>query len=153
MLIKNRSNLLFLVFVFSGLAGCPTIAPYNQKSYELTTSAKAKALLVLGKATEPYDTHIIEVEDLRLQVEKAYEYANGIPKNEIIVGMWNEIRGYIYNEDKKQWLSEDNGNLYSTLDLWKSQKTLSASAANEKKKQIATSFDQIVGLEGGKNKE
>lgn len=151
--INTRPNLLLLIMVFCGLAGCPTIAPYNQKSYELTTSAKAEVLIVLGKATEPYKNHITEIEVLRLQVEKAYEYANGIPKNEIIVAMWNEIRGYSYHEDKKQWVAEDNGNLYSTLDLWKNQGTLSASAANEKKKQISASFDQIVGLEGGKNKK
>lgn len=151
--LNCNQNSLLLIIVFCGLAGCPTIAPYNQKSYELTTSAKAEALIVLGKATEPYKIHITEVEDLRLQVEKAYEYANGIPKNEIIVAMWNEIRGYSYHEDKKQWVAEDNGNLYSTLDLWKRQGTLNASAANEKKKQIAANFDQIVALESGKNKK
>jgi hypothetical protein len=153
MQINSRLKFLVLAFGFIGLTGCPTIAPYNQKSYELTTSTKAEALAVLDKASDPYNTHIKEVEKLRLEVEKAYEYANGIPKNEVVVGMWNEIRGYVYRVDKKQWVANDNGNLYSTLELWKRKKILNASAVDEKKKQIASSFDQIIGLEGGKNKK
>lgn len=58
MQINSRLKFLILAIGFIGLTGCPTIAPYNHKSYELTTSIKAEALAVLDKATDPYNTHI-----------------------------------------------------------------------------------------------
>lgn len=147
-----RRSLIVLCATLA-LQGCPTIAPYNQKSYELTTATKAEALTVLDKATEPYKKHVQEIEALQLSVEKAYEYANGIPKNQTIVAMWNVIRGKRQNPDTKEWTDADNGNLYSTLNNWKTKGAFTRDFVNQYKSQIAKSFDQIIELEGGKNKE
>lgn len=132
--------------------GCPSIAPYNLRSYELTTAAKAEALEVVSQAVEPYGDHVNDIESLRLTVEKAYEFANGIPRNDEAVSMWMEIKGWVYDSATQRWRAIDNGSLYPTLALWQRNGSLSAHAVEEKKKQIARSFDQLIELESGKNK-
>ena len=145
----------FLVLLVSApliffLNGCPTIAPYSQKSYENATTIKAEALNLLSKASnEDYDANKSKVDALKLDVEKAYEYANGIPKNERISQMW----ALLMNENRK-------GTLFEVLDLWKEMHKLDPVflyGIPEKnipgiKDQIAREFDQIIGLESGKNR-
>lgn len=133
-------------------AACSTISPYSQRSYELTTATKAEAISVLDKASGRYADNAAQVDALRLNVEKAYEYSRGIPRNDVTVGMWQIIKGYQFDPTKREWIAADNGNLYSTLDLWKSKGHLSDAMVVEKKRQIASSFDQIIELESGKPK-
>lgn len=132
------------------LAGCPTIAPYSQKSYENATTIKAEALVLISKsADEDFDANKSNVDSLKLDVEKAYEYANGIPKNGRISQMWALLK----NENRK-------GSLFDVLNLWKEKHKFDPSFLDgvpEKnipgiKEQLSKEFDQIIGLESGKNK-
>lgn len=152
MQIDSRLKYWVIAVGFMALVGCPTISPYDQRSYELATATKAQALAVLDNVASPYSAHASEVEALKLEVEKAYEYAKGQPKNEVVVGMWAEIRGYVYSFEKKEWQVNDNGNLYSTLNLWKREGVLNVGFLPEKKKQIAASFNQVIELESAKIK-
>jgi len=129
--------LWFVVALY--LTAC-TIAPYNQHAYELSTSAKAEALMVVGKATEDYKFHMAEVQALKLNVAKAYEYSRGFPKNQEVVGMWDIT------------MNSSGNSLYGFLDEWKSDGRLSATYVSEKQKQIGKQFDEIIGLEGFKRK-
>jgi hypothetical protein len=53
---------------------------------------KVEALATMGKASEPYASHKQSVDVLKMNVEKAYVYAKGIPKNEDVTEMWVRIK-------------------------------------------------------------
>ncbi|WP_051154198.1 hypothetical protein [Paraburkholderia graminis] len=133
-----RAPLLFLSLLC--LSACNTISPYNQHAYELSTSTKAEALSVVSKATENYKLHAAEVQALKLDVEKCYEYTRGFPKNGEVTRMW-EIT-----------MNESGGALYGFLNDWKQDGKFSQSFVSEKRRQISKQFDEIVELEGFKRK-
>lgn len=131
----------WLVLVISILAACSNlIAVYSQTAYEQATSIKAESLVLMNKATEPYSQHAQEVAALMLNVDKAYEYAKGRPRNEISTEQWARMK-------------DPNTNLLGGfLKRWQEQGRLSPVFVKEAEAQIAKAFDQIIELESGKNK-
>jgi hypothetical protein len=131
----------WLVLVLSILAACSNlIAVYSQTAYEQATSIKAESLVLMSKATEPYSQHAQEVAALMLNVDKAYEYAKGRPRNEISTEQWAKMK-------------DPNSNLLGGfLKRWEEQGRLSSVFVKEAEAQIAKAFDQIIELESGKNK-
>jgi len=128
-------SLLLLAFT-----ACSYIAPYNQYAYEQATSLKVDALALMDKATEPYASHAADVQNLETQIEKAYEYVKGIPKNELTTKQW-------------QLLKDPDGHLLGGfLSRWKSKSTLSAAFIKEAEGLVSDAFDTIIGLESGKIK-
>ena len=131
----------WFVLIVSILAACSNlIAVYSQTAYEQATSIKAESLVLMNKATEPYGQHAQEVAALMLNVDKAYEYAKGRPRNEISTGQWARMR-------------DPNSNLLGGfLKRWQERGQLSPVFVKEAEAQIAKAFDQIIELESGKNK-
>lgn len=121
------------------LVSCSSlIATYNQTAYEHATSLKAESLSLMDRATEPYDNHKDGAEELVLQVKIAYEYAKGIPKNELSTEMWSIIK------DPSRNL------LGGFLKRWKAKGTLGSAFVTEAKGPVAEAFDQIIELEARK---
>jgi hypothetical protein len=84
----GRCTVAGLLLMVLFLAGCPRhIAPYRPEAYEKATSLKVDALNLMDKATEPYAQHQAAADTLRLNLEKAYEDAKGIPQNELATQM------------------------------------------------------------------
>ena len=81
-----------MIPLFLMIAGCATIAPYSQTAYEQATSLKAEALILMDKATEQFSLHKDEVQKVRLDMDKAYEYAKGRPNNELSTKQWEIVR-------------------------------------------------------------
>jgi hypothetical protein len=80
------------------------------------------------------------VDTLKIKLEKAYEYAKGRPKNDIVTKQWEIMKN-------------PNRNLLGGfLVRWKKKGVLSKTFIAEAKKNIALGFDQIIGLESGKIK-
>lgn len=131
---------LLRVLLTVSVAACTHIALYDQRSYELATSTKAEALITMNMATEPYLQHQHEVAALQLDMQKAYEYAHGQRKNEVIGQMWAKL-----NDPEGEALG-------GFLRRWKASGTLSEQYVAQKKLQIAEDFDQIIDLERGKNR-
>jgi hypothetical protein len=136
--IASRS---WLVLVISILAACSNlIAVYSQTAYEQATSIKAESLVLMSKATEPYSQHAQQVAALMLNVDKAYEYAKGRPRNEISTEQWAKMK-------------DPNSNLLGGfLKRWEERGQLNPVFVKEAEAQIAKAFDQIIELESGKNK-
>jgi hypothetical protein len=131
-----RHSLLFLVSLL--LVGCNTIAAYDRVAYEKATSAKAAALTVMDKATDSYASKEAVVTPLVLEVDQAYEYDRGRALNSITVQQW-EI------------LCNPDGHLFGNfLRRWREKGSLRPAFIDEKKKDIAEAFDQIIQLERGK---
>lgn len=133
--MRFRRPLILTLFL---VAACATIAPFSQRAYEQATSAKAQALLVIDGATEPFANHKAEVRDLRLVVERAYEYAKGRPKNELATQQWEIIR-----DPKRKSLG-------GFLTRWEEKGVLSPEFVSDQKSEIAKHFDEVIGLEVGK---
>lgn len=133
--LRHSVIMLMLFASFCLIAGCKLIAEYNQVAYEYATSLKAEALALMEKASEPYADHEEDVEELMLEVEKAYEYANGLPKNEISAEQWKILK------DKEGTL------LGSFIELWKKEGQLSEISIVEAKEVVSKNFDQIIELE------
>jgi hypothetical protein len=87
-LVEGRPRRALLVLALVVAAACGTISPYNPVAYQNAVSLKVDSLNLLEKATTPYDGHKGEVESLQRELEKAYEYAKGLPKNEVSTKQW-----------------------------------------------------------------
>ncbi len=135
------AGVLVLIIFF---CGCATISPYSETAYQQATSLKVDSLALMAKATEPYAQHQAEVEALRLKIDKAYEYAKGLPNNSITTRQWEILK------------DPDRHLLGGFLELWRTKSTtkstLSATYIADKQRQVGAAFDQIIGLESGKIK-
>ena len=92
---RNRIIVVFqflLLIVLFGLTACRYISPYSQFAYQQATSLKVEALALMDKATEPYENHKKEVEELQTKIEKVYEYIKGQPKNELSARQWEILK-------------------------------------------------------------
>ena len=139
--LKRRLAFSLALLISVGSGACATISPYSPVAYQQATSLKAESLSVLEKATTAYDDHRAEAETLRLDLDKAFEYAKGRPKNEISTQQWALIR-------------EPNKHLVGgVLKRWQSEGKLSAIFVAEVRGQISDAFDYVIGLEIRKNKD
>jgi hypothetical protein len=92
----------------------------------------------MDRATEQYSLHKDEVQKVRLDMDKAYEYARGRPKNELSTKQWEIVRDPARNS------------LGGFLKLWETKGVLGETFVSEAKKAVADHLDQISGLESGK---
>lgn len=130
---------LFLYIFISN--GCTSlISPFNQAAYEYATSLKVEALALMDKATEPCSNHQEEINRFMIEVEKAYEYAKGRPKNEISAQQWERLK-----DPQKNLLG-------GFMKRWKEKETLKKTFIQEAKGIVSDAFDTIIGLESGKIK-
>jgi len=139
-LVRKVSGPVLLAWAFTFLlAGCvPLIGPYSPTAYQNATSLKATTLALMEKAKQPYVRHQKEVESLLVEIDKAYEFVNGIPSNSISAKQW-----YI--------LKKPDGDLLGKFfRRWKEKGTLKQTYIDEFKDQIAAAFDEIICLEANK---
>ena len=136
MRLKTRVITVVLAFLF--YLGCNYIAPYNQHAYEQTTSLKVEALSLIEKASKPYSDYEKEIEQFKLRMLKAYEYARGIPKNLEAAEQW----AILVNPEGKS--------MFGFLEFWKKNNQVSEMFAEEYKKEIEKHFNAIIELEARK---
>jgi len=135
-----RRLLLALPAFVLALTACSTIAPYDQAAYEHATSTKAEALLLMDRANTSYSQNADKIDAVILDLNKAYEYDKGRPRNQITAAMWTK-------------LLNPEGKLFGGfIRYWKSKGQLHPAYIEEKKKDIGDAFDQIIQLEQGKEK-
>ncbi|MFT3704312.1 MAG: hypothetical protein QM802_18230 [Agriterribacter sp.] len=122
------------------LAGCSTIAKFDQYAYSQTTSLKVDVLNVMGHATDSFAVHANEVVNVQTEMNKMYEYEKNRPKNIISEKMW-------------QVLNDSTGHLFGGfVARWKKEGKLDDTFVKESQNVIGASFDQISQLESGKIK-
>lgn len=122
------------------LVGCNTISPFSQIAYEQATSIKVDALRTMDKANESFLSHQSEVEVIKNNIEKAYEFAKDRPNNIESTKQWELMK-----DPKKNYI----GGFFAR---WEKDSKLEPKFVNEAKGLISDQFDQIIGLESGKNK-
>lgn len=137
----RRFNLHYLsVFLLIFSLSCSTISKFSPKAYENAVSLKVEASKVMDFATEPFADHQEKVDALVMLIDKAYEYAKGLPKNEISTKQWKILKDPARNL------------LGGFLERWEEESTLSPAFVKNAKDQVAKAFDTIIGLESGKIK-
>ena len=84
---------IFALFLFSILCSCaPIISPFTEEAYSTATSLKAQSLALVAKSDESFSKHQAAVDQLLVDVDAAYEYANGLPQNEVSAQLWDILR-------------------------------------------------------------
>ncbi len=134
----SRKVLPWAVLVLVTAACGPSIALFSERAYNQATMLKVKSLALMDQATESYADHSEDAEELRIEVEAAYEYARGRPKNELSARQWEILR------------DPDRNLLGGFLRRWEQQGRLSEIFVTEAKGLVEDAFDQIIGLESGK---
>ena len=132
--------LLAPIFVVLAVLSCSVTSPFNERAYDIATTAKVDALAVVTSATEPYATHASEVHALKLEIDKAYEFAKGRPHNEEATQQWAIIR------------DPQRNSLGGLLRRWQERGTLDGAFVDEAQALIADGFDTVIELESGKRR-
>ncbi|MCR4289439.1 MAG: hypothetical protein NUV86_04165 [Candidatus Scalindua sp.] len=139
---KKRYCILLSIMLFACYTGCTMISPYSETAYKQATSSKVEALTLMDKATEPYNTHKVEIEAFQRKIYEAYEYAKGRPKNELSARQWEIMR------DPDRYL------IGGFISRWEKEDKLGKAFIEEAKQGLITqAFDEIIGLESGKIKK
>lgn len=135
-LLTKSLALLLLAFA---LAGCGRlIAEYSLEAYKNATSLKAESLALIDKSGEAYTLHAKEVDALNVRIDAAYEFAAGIPANQLSATQWAILR-------------DPNRALYGGFaQFWKAHGTGSPFFRQSIKKNIGDAFDEIICLEANK---
>lgn len=132
-----RLSLLAALFVW--FAACtPLITTFDVEAYKTATALKAETLALVDKSNEPFASRKKDVEALTAKINAAYEYAAGLPNNQLSTQQW-------------QLLRNPEGHLYgSFVRSWQRSGRLSDGFRSEKKLQLASAFDAIICLEANK---
>jgi hypothetical protein len=131
-------HFLLLMLCAVTLTGCTSIAQFDSQSYKNAVNTKVSALALMDKATTPYAQNTVEIDAVYFSLNQGYEYANGIPKNEITTAQWAIMK------------DPERNLLGGFLKRWQEKQTLKPACINSAKIIIGNGFDAIIGLESGK---
>ena len=129
----------FALLCFALVAACtPLISPYQEEAYRNATTLKARSLALIDKSGTPFSRNRQSVEMLMVDVDAAFEYANGLPQNRIVAEQWDILRS-------------DDVLLGAFVRTWEQRGTIQPRfLRNEYKAQIGAAFDKIICLEVNK---
>lgn len=137
--LPSTAGTVLLGLLLLALSACgPAISEFNARAYEQATSLKVEALALMDAATRPYSEHAEAVQQLKTDLQKAYEFAKGRPNNEISARQWRIL------------IDAERDLLGGFLADWQEQSSFSSAFVDEKKTQVARAFDTIIELESGK---
>lgn len=141
-MIINKQNLksllkLFLLTYFL-FAACSSISIYSPEAYKQAVDLKIESLNLMSFATTSYEDYQAEVDFLKTELKKAYEFAKGRPNNEISTQQWEIL------------IDEDRNLLGGFLKRWQDENILSQMFVDEIQMIVSDAFDTIIGLESGK---
>lgn len=137
-----KTNLIFIVrsivFVTLLATACSTVSVYSPEAYKQAVDLKIESLNLMSFATASYQDYQEEVDFLKTELKKAFEFAKGRPNNEISTQQWEIL------------IDEDRNLLGGFLKRWKDENILSQMFVDEMQMIVSDAFDTIIGLESGK---
>lgn len=138
--LTTYRNLLFWpLLMIAALISCtPQISVFNEAAYRQAVELKVASMNLLDKASTPYAENREEVEELKLDLLKAWEYAKGRPDNETSAGQWEML------------IDPERNRLGNFFIRWEERERLSPALIREYRLIISDTFDTIISLESGK---
>lgn len=134
-------NILSILVACLLMACAPLIAPYDAQAYKNATDLKARSLAMVEQSDDPYAKHAQSVRQLLVDMDAAYEFAAGRPRNRISAQQWHLIR------------RSDGGLVGTFVDFWQAQPGgIRGFARNEARSEISIAFDYLICLEANKQK-
>ena len=134
-------NILSILAACLMVACSPLIAPYDAQAYKNATDLKARSLALVDLSGDPYAQHEDTARQLAVDIDAAYEFAAGRPRNRISAQQWNVIR------------RSDGGLVGTFIDFWKTQTNGTREfARTEARGEISIAFDYLICLEANKQK-
>jgi len=141
LITASRGRFLALLLSIAFVVGCtPLIGAYSPTAYKNATSLKAETLAIMEMAKEPYADHKNQAEQLNIELNKAYEYVKGQPRDSISPKQW------------KLLISKDGDLIGKFFKRWQERGTLSDAYIGEFKALVSDAFDEIICLEANKQK-
>lgn len=136
-----RYLLLWPILMLVGLLSCaPQISVFNEAAYRQAVHLKVAAMNLLDKASTPYSENREDVEALKLDLLKAWEYAKGRPDSETSARQWEML------------IDPERNRVGNFLIRWEERERLSPALVREYRVIISDTFDTIISLESGKIK-
>ena len=136
-IIKLKSLVIISLLTFI-LPSCSTISVFSPEAYKQAVDLKVESIEIMSFANMPYDDFSEDVDILKTQLSKAYEFAKGRPNNEISTKQWEIL------------INPDGNLLGGFLKRWAEEGTLSQMFVTEMQILVGDAFDTIIGLESGK---
>ena len=139
-IIKKNPSTAFRTILFTALllTACSSVSVYSPEAYKQAVDLKIESLNLMSFASMPYSDYAEDVEFLKTELNKAYEFAKGRPDNEISTNQWEIL------------LDEERSLLGGFLKRWEEEETLSEMFVEEVQMLVSDAFDTIIGLESGK---
>jgi hypothetical protein len=131
---------LLVLFTLLGFQSCTPLPIYSETAYAHAVKLKLESLDLMSNATESYSKHSGEADSLKKELRFAYEYAKGMPDNDVTAKQWEIM------------INPDRNLIGGFLRIWKEDLILSPVFVDEARGVIGEAFDKIIGLESGKIK-
>jgi len=139
MISKTKVYPSILTLTFSlVLWSCASISVFSPEAYKQAVDLKVESLNLMSAATMPYTDFDEEIDYLKTELSKAYEFSKGRPDNEISTRQWEIL------------INSDGNLLGGFLKRWEEEETLSQMFVTEMQMLVSDAFDTIIGLESGK---
>ncbi|PWN06809.1 hypothetical protein [Rhodohalobacter mucosus] len=140
-LATYRQLILWSLLMTAFLISCmPQMSVFNEAAYRQAVELKVASLNLLDKASTPYAENREQVETLKLELLKAWEYAKGRPDNETSAEQWEIL------------IDPERNRLGNFFVRWEERERLSPAIVREYRLIISDTFDMIISLESGKLK-
>jgi len=117
---------------------CASISVFSPEAYKQAVDLKVESLNLMSFATMPYADYEEEVIYLNTELDKAFEFSNGRPDNEISTEQWDIL------------INKEGNLLGGFLKRWETEGSLSEMFVTEMQILVSDAFDTIIGLESGK---
>lgn len=134
---KARNSLIVLSLGLF-ISSCSTISVFSPEAYKQAVDLKVESVNLISSATLPYTDYEEDVDFLKTELSKAYEFSKGRPDNEISTKQWEIL------------INPDGNLLGGFLKRWEEEETLSQMFVTEMQMLVSDAFDTIIGLESGK---
>jgi len=137
---NSRIGLYALLMMYVTVSCSSMQAAFSEQAYQQAVNLKVESLNMMNEATQLYELHEEKVQVLKIELQKAYEYAKSRPNN---------------SESMRQWeimIDPDGSLLGGFISMWKERGQISSTMVEQSKGNIEEGFDIIMELESGKRK-
>lgn len=141
--MKQQKKLRIVCVVIAAcliMTGCRTISAFDSVSFQRSSVLKARILVLMDHAGEPYEKYTDKVDSLMVESLAIYALDKARERNENTTHQW-----YLMLGNKTAILT---GFFY----VWKQKKILPEVFIDEAKSKVSDGFDEILKLENAKLK-